>query len=266
MDSITHIRINVSGVDGTHLFSETHTIVYGPAGLLRVPKRFGFEGEDMLCFPSKEEAGDICNKGTPYDVLCASFQAGSGSSIATLLKTAGFSVAEDSTALIWVRADKPTISDMHSMENGKMSVTETQSPTTTGRKHLTKHVRSRMKDLCNRICPRGEDGVMLLDRGTRLSKRPRGVCQRSWIFSGRSFRSPKSTALKTKLLTTLLEKQVCIRAWWSYPTTIGTTWETRQGKAGVRYSKSLNFPQMHGNEVHITVKSMVTNRNLLRIK
>jgi hypothetical protein len=88
MDTVTHIRIEVFSSDGKPLLSEIHAVVYGPAGLLRVPGRIGLVGEDLLCFPSKDEAADINNKGTPFDVLCASFQAGCGPTVATHMKIA----------------------------------------------------------------------------------------------------------------------------------------------------------------------------------
>ncbi len=64
MDSVTHVRIEVVASEGKPLLSESHTVVYGPVGLLRVPGRLGLVVEDMLCFPSKDEAADISNKGT----------------------------------------------------------------------------------------------------------------------------------------------------------------------------------------------------------
>ena len=100
MDTVTHVRIEVFASDGKPLLSEPHTVVYGPVGLLRVPGRLGLVVEDMLCFPSKDEAADISNKGTPFDVICASFKPESGPTIATKLKTAGFSVSASSVAVI----------------------------------------------------------------------------------------------------------------------------------------------------------------------
>ena len=105
MDIVTHIRIELSASDGKPLLSEKHNVVHGLVGLLRVPGRLRIVGEDMLCFPSKDEAADISNKITPVDVLCASFQARCGPVMATHMKAAGFSVSEDSVATIWVRAE-----------------------------------------------------------------------------------------------------------------------------------------------------------------
>jgi hypothetical protein len=67
MDTVTHIRLEATTIDGKPFLSETHNIVHGPVGLLRVPGRLGIAGEHLVCVPSKEEADDISNKRTPYD-------------------------------------------------------------------------------------------------------------------------------------------------------------------------------------------------------
>jgi hypothetical protein len=85
MDTVTYVRIDVFAPDGKPLLSESHTAVYGPVGLLRVPGRLGMVVEDMLCFPSKDEAAGISNKGTLFDVFCASFKPESGPTISLLL-------------------------------------------------------------------------------------------------------------------------------------------------------------------------------------
>ena len=68
MDTVTHVRIEIFASNGKPLLSESHTVVYGPVGLLRVPGRLGLVVEDMLCFPSKNEAANISNMGIPFDV------------------------------------------------------------------------------------------------------------------------------------------------------------------------------------------------------
>ena len=139
----------------------------------------GLVVEDMLCFPSKDEAADISNKGTPFDVLCASFKPERGPTIATNLKTAGFSVSASSVAVIWVRAEtfnetsNTNIDAADLMSFPSPSSDKNPSSIKSGRrKHLSAPIRSRMKELCDSICPRGEDGAMLSDKGKGPNKRP----------------------------------------------------------------------------------------------
>ena len=97
--------------------------------------------------PSKEEADNISNMGTPYDVVCASFEVGCGPSKttsvfkATGLKTASFSIATKSCAHIWVRAEKTHESSKTPMHDVKVlstnSVSDNPSSTLTYRKHLS---------------------------------------------------------------------------------------------------------------------------------
>ncbi len=108
MDTVTNIRLEISTKDGKHLLSETHNIVHGPEGVLRDPQRLGLVAQDLVCFPSKKETDNVTNKGIPYDVLCASFLAGRGPYIATVLKTADFIISAKSCAYIWARVENPS--------------------------------------------------------------------------------------------------------------------------------------------------------------
>jgi len=52
---VTRIRLDVLSEDGIELLGETHSIKFGPEGLLGVPTRLGFSAGSLLCFPSKAE-------------------------------------------------------------------------------------------------------------------------------------------------------------------------------------------------------------------
>ena len=116
--------------------------------------------------------------GTPYDVICSIFEAGRGPCIATVLKSADYTVCAKSCAYLWVRAPKPReCSETRKLDDGILLTTTTsgsETPKTNlsnNRKHLSPRVRWRMKELCNSICPRGEDGVMLSE-SSKGKKRP----------------------------------------------------------------------------------------------
>jgi len=123
-----------------------------------------------------EESGDITKLGISYDVLCASFEVGRGPYIATVLKTADITIFANSCACIWVRAENPIeSSETPMLDDGILMTTtsgsEKPSSILSNRKHLSPRVRCQMEELCNSICPRGEDGVMLSER-SKYQKRP----------------------------------------------------------------------------------------------
>ena len=169
MAFVKRIRIDVMTESGALLLSEIHDISYGPLGLLRVPKRLGLVMDEMVCFPSKEEAMDSSNGGVPYDAVCNTFQPGCGLAYTDSLVSAGFQILDDFVCHLWVRAVS-TIKAPFTSDTGLECANETS--TQCSRRHLSKVVRGRMKELCNIICPRNEDGVMLAERGASDMNRP----------------------------------------------------------------------------------------------
>jgi len=59
---VSHIRIDVVSIEGALLLGETHSNSFGTEGLLGVPKRLGVNSPSMLCFSTKDEAGEFTNK------------------------------------------------------------------------------------------------------------------------------------------------------------------------------------------------------------
>ena len=169
MVCITHVVINVSGKDGDILLKETHAVSFGPAGLLRVPGRLGLAVHDLTCFSSQEEAVDSSNKGAPFDGMCDLFKQGCGEPVTTTLVTGGFARPESTFAEVWIRAE----SAQETLFTAQTCVSSPRSGSKGRRHHLSSAVRSRMKDLCNLVCPRNDDGVWLPDKGSMSSsKRP----------------------------------------------------------------------------------------------
>ena len=100
MDTVKQIYLEIATIDGKHLLSETHNVVMGLKGLLRIPQRFGFVAQEFVCFPSEEEAGDLSNIRTPFDVICSIFEAWRGPCIAMVLKSAGYNILAQSCAYL----------------------------------------------------------------------------------------------------------------------------------------------------------------------
>ena len=73
---VSHIRIDVVSIEGVLLLDETHSIRFGREGLLGVPKRLEVNSSSILCFPTKDEAGDITNMGDPFTTICGIFSLG----------------------------------------------------------------------------------------------------------------------------------------------------------------------------------------------
>ena len=74
------------------------------------------------------------------------------------------SISEGSIAHIWVRADGAKNKVATDSENSCIpSGLSTDAPSSqASRQHMPADVKTRMKSLCNLICPRSEDGVMLI--------------------------------------------------------------------------------------------------------
>jgi hypothetical protein len=100
MDTVKQIHLEITTIDEKNLLSETHNIVMGSEGLLRIPQRFGLVAQYLVCFPSEEKAVDFSNMGTPFDVICSIFEAGCGPYIATILKSADYTISAKSCAYL----------------------------------------------------------------------------------------------------------------------------------------------------------------------
>jgi len=169
---ITRVRIDVSSRDGNILLGETHSIQIGADGLLGVPGRLGYKPASMLCFPSEEQTGDVTNRGDPFKSICNLFLPDNVSSIETKLQDVGYEISEGSVAQIWVRVGgfKRSSCDNNVGDTGF----NTDSPSSQlSRMQFLANVKVRMKQLCNEMCPRNSDGVMLGERAQKGDiKRP----------------------------------------------------------------------------------------------
>jgi hypothetical protein len=169
---VSHVRINVSSRDGNVLLEETHSMKFGARCLLGVPDKLGYTPSSMLCFPFEEETGDLTNRGDPFLSICNIFLPGNGSTIATTLEDAGYEISEGSVAQIWVRVGgfKRSSCDNNVGDTGF----NTDSPSSQlSRMQFLANVKVRMKQLCNEMCPRNSDGVMLGERAQKGDiKRP----------------------------------------------------------------------------------------------
>ena len=90
---------------------------------------------------------------------------------------ASFLVSEASVGTIWVRVEAKNQSSNARVDSGNIIfvtsvLSDNPSSLMSSRKHLSPQVRSRMKELRNNICPRGEDGAMLSNRCRGPNKRP----------------------------------------------------------------------------------------------
>ena len=92
-----------------------------------------------------------------------------------MLLSAGFRISEDMVAVAWIRCDPAhklflrtslVSSDSHAFSTEAC-------PSEGSRYFLPPMVRTRMKELCNEVCPRDDDGVFLAKRSVgRGEKRP----------------------------------------------------------------------------------------------
>ena len=105
MNDIKSLQITVSEIKGVTLLCESHIVSFGPGGLLKVPERLGYAGDDLLCFPTEEEANDIGNLGAPFSSVCDIFKLGLVPSVSRILLSAGFVITEQMTGVVWIRCD-----------------------------------------------------------------------------------------------------------------------------------------------------------------
>lgn len=169
---VTHVRLDVLSHDGSLLLGETHSIKFTTGGLLEVPVRLGVNPSSMLCFPTKEEAMDPTNRGDPFTAVCNVLTPGTGTDNTPAFVNTGYSVSEGGTAQLWVRADANVCCPVSSSANGQTGFPLEEPSSQISREHLTPEVKARMKTLCDEICPRSVDGVMLCERSLTGVKRP----------------------------------------------------------------------------------------------
>jgi hypothetical protein len=169
---VSHIRIDVVSSEGVLLLGETRSIRFGTEGLLGVAERFEVNSSSVLCFPTKDEAGDITNKGDPFTTICGIFSPWEGLQIKSAMLINGYSVSEDGKAQLWIRAERNTDHRVSTSVIGHTDFPTKEEPCAkTSREHLPPEVKARMKSLCNDICPRSGDGIMLPKRGHLSLKR-----------------------------------------------------------------------------------------------
>ena len=174
MNNIKGIRVHVSKNNGESLLCETHLIAFGPGGLLKLPQRLGFAADDLLCFPTEEDSKNIENQGAPLSSVCETFKLGCVPSISAMLLSAGFLISEDLIADVWIRCEPPRNLPLHNLTVSSISPVLPNEACSSGasRNHLPPRVRRRMKELCNEVCPRDGEGVMLGERSVSGEKRP----------------------------------------------------------------------------------------------
>ena len=200
MNDVKDICIHVSSFNGECLLEETHLIARGPGGLLRVPDRLGLAADNLLCFPSKEEMAEISNKGAPFSALCNIMNLGCVPSLSSMLRGAGYEISAESVAIAWVRADKA---------QGKTSggscanpALDAQTCSSEGsRHHLSPKVRYRMVMLCNEVCPRDADNIMLVDRSLGDERRPSWCIAKIMHDLEREFDVSELRGVKEKVIT-----------------------------------------------------------------
>lgn len=163
MSFVKTIRIKVVARDGEPLLEETHDISFGAEGLLLVPQRLGVAVNELVCFPSKEHAIDLSNMGAPLSAVCAALHPTAAESIAKTFSSAGFTVVDKSLVEVWIRTNSVQKGVVEPPTYGSNTSTNHDSATTS-RLHLQGPVRDRMKDLCNKICPRCEHGFFVPER------------------------------------------------------------------------------------------------------
>ena len=175
MNDIKSLQITVSEIKGVTLLCESHIVSFGPGGLLKVPERLGYAGDDLLCFPTEEEANDIGNLGAPFSSVCDIFKLGLVPSVSRILLSAGFVITEQMTGVVWIRCDpskkigtKNSIVVSSSLPDPPNEECSSEG----ARHHLNPMVRHRMKALCEEVCPRDLDGHMLGDRTVCGESRP----------------------------------------------------------------------------------------------
>ena len=170
MSITTNVLLVIVNQNGEVLLSETHDVFFGPIGLLQVPTKLSLQPEDLVCFPSLQKALDQSNMGAPFIAVCDVIKKYQGSCIATALSGAGYLCCCEGVLEVCARIQSLNVKPPRAVGSGLH-----ESTSKTSRKHLSAVVRSAMKALCNKLCPRDEQGIMLSERGRGCMKRPAWV-------------------------------------------------------------------------------------------
>ncbi len=102
-----------------------------------------------MCFPSQQKARDQSNMGTPFIVVCDVIKKYQGSCIATALSGAGYLCCCEGVLEVCARIQSLNVKPPRVAGSGLHD-----STSNTSRKHLSVVVRSAIKALCNKFCPR----------------------------------------------------------------------------------------------------------------
>ena len=70
---VKHVKIDVSNRDSDVILGEIHSVKLGAEGLMGVPARLGYTPSSLLCFPPKDEMGDLTNRGDSFTTICNLF-------------------------------------------------------------------------------------------------------------------------------------------------------------------------------------------------
>ena len=219
----SHIRIDGVSSEGVLLLGETHSIRFGTEGLLGVPERLEVNSSSMLCFPTKDEAGDITNRGDPFTTICGILSPWEGLQIKSAMLSNGYSVSEDGKAQLWIHAERNTNHRASTSAIGQTDFpTEEEPSAQTSREHLPPEAKARMKSLCNDICPRSGDGVMLPERGHLSLKCPAWCLDEIMNILGEEFDESQLKGARDKALKYMSH---CIRMFKCLKNVSAEAWE-----------------------------------------
>jgi len=174
MAGINNLLLVVVNNNGETILSETHDLFLGPEGLLRVPVRLGLRVEDLLCFPTRNKAQDPSHMGAPFSALCAAICNDSGACTMSKFVGAGYLCSSEGVLEVFVRSESLKLPENTPTPVCGSGIQE--STTSKSRHHISKEVKNSMRNLCNKLCPRDENGLMLSERGKGCLKRP------SWVI------------------------------------------------------------------------------------
>jgi hypothetical protein len=198
---VSHVRIDILSREGELLLGEKHSVKISDEGLLGIPDRLEVNASNLLCFPTKEEAGDIANRGDPFTAICRIFSPGSAAVQALpILMNTGYSISADGTAQLWVRVEGRTNTTVSSSGVGQTGFVLEEPTSQISRDHLCAEVKNRMKMLCNNICPRSLDGVMLPERAHAGLRRPAWCLEEILNILGEEFEASKLKGAREKAL------------------------------------------------------------------
>ena len=163
MSSVTNIILKVVAKDGQLMLSETRDIFLPADGLLLVPERLGVTAEELVCFPSKENASDLANMGAPFSAACDALHQTLAAPIAQTFSSAGFTVSDNGLLEILART-KSLGNSIKGPPTGCSNTISNHDLMTTSRFRLREEVINRIEELCNTFCSRCGDGIFLPER------------------------------------------------------------------------------------------------------